>query len=71
MSDEDLKKAYRNGWIMVTLVAVFIVSFFAFVLFSAYGAPKSEWDMGGVKFVPASSDYGEGYYVPPVKGDAP
>ena len=71
MSDEDLKKAFRNGWILVTVAAAFIVTFFAFVLFVSYDAPKSEWDMGNVDFVPAASDYGEGYYVPPVKGESP
>ena len=71
MTDEELKKSYRNSWILVILAAAFVVGFFAFVLFTAYGAPKSDWDMGAVKFVPSSSDYGEGYYVPPVKGEAP
>ncbi len=64
---ENLKKAYRNAWILVLVATVFIVGFFAFVLYFSFGAPKSDWDMGGVKFVPASSSYGEGYYVPPVE----
>lgn len=60
----DLKTAYRNGWLLWLVAVVFIVSFFGFVLFFAYHAPRPGWDMGGEKFVPAQSDYGEGYYLP-------
>ena len=60
----NLKTAYRNGWLLWLVAVTFIVSFFGFVLFVAYCAPRPGWEMGGKKFVPAQSDYAEGYYLP-------
>ena len=74
MADADLKRAFRNGYILLCEAFVFVVIFFLFVLRFSLNAPKPGWEMGGQKFVPASSDYGNGYYVLPVKdekGEAP
>jgi hypothetical protein len=71
MSTENLKAAYRNAWLLWLGAVAFIVGFFAFVLYFAYSAPRPDWKMGAEKFVPAQSDYGEGYYAPvtaPAKG---
>ena len=68
---QDLKTAYRNAWILWLAAVLFIIGFFGFVLFVAHDAPRHGWHMGGKKFVPAQSDYGEGYYAPvtiPEKG---
>ena len=65
MSD-DLKKAFRNGWILLAAAVIFIVGFFAFTLFFSLKAPKPGWEMGGEDFVPARSDKAEGYFVPPI-----
>jgi hypothetical protein len=72
MEPEALKKAFRNGWILVAVATLFFVAFFAFTLAAAKDAPKPGWDMGGVPFVPASSTYGNDYYtpMPKEKGDA-
>ena len=69
---ESLNRAFRNSWILVVVVTVLIIGFFAFTLAFARGAPRSGWDMGGVSFVPASSTYGNDYYTPKpeVKGAA-
>jgi hypothetical protein len=72
-NDLDLKIAFRNGWILWLCAVGFIVGFFLFTLFFALDAPRHSWDMGAEKFVPAQSDYGEGYYAPvtlPEKGGA-
>lgn len=71
MSTENLKTAYRNAWLLWLGAVIFIVGFFVFVLYFAYNAPRPDWEMGAEKFVPAQSDYGEGYYAPltgPAKG---
>ncbi len=65
MKPDELKKAFRNGWILVVLAAMFIIGFFLFTLTVAKDAPKEAWEMGGVPFVPASSTYANDYYVPP------
>jgi hypothetical protein len=71
MDPESLKKAFRNGWILVALATAFVIGFFAFTLAVGKDAPKPDWEMGGVPFVPASSDYGNNYYTrpPEVKGE--
>jgi hypothetical protein len=63
---DDLKKGYRNAWILVALAVVFIIGFFAFTLYFSLDAPREGWEMGGEDFVPARSDKAEGYFVPPV-----
>ena len=67
----DLQTAYRNAWLLWLAAVVFIVGFLGFVLLLAYNAPGHGWEMGAKNFVPAQSDYGEGYYLPvtpPAKG---
>jgi hypothetical protein len=73
ITESDLKIAFRNGWLLWLVSVAFIVLFFVFVLYFAYNAPKPGWEMGGKQFVPAQSEYGEGYYLPvnqPEKGEA-
>ena len=69
MEDVELKKAFRNGYLLLAAAFVFVVLFFLFVLKFSLHAPKPGWEMGGTKFVPASSDYGNRYWVPPVKAE--
>ena len=71
MDNAALKKAFRNAWILVVLAAVFIVVVVLFVYRTNANPPEPEWNMGGVPFVPASSNHAEGYYSPvdgPTKG---
>ena len=72
MTPEELKKAFRNGWILVVLATAFIIGFFAFTVLFSKDAPKPGWEMGGVSFVPASSPYGNDYHTPApeVKGES-
>ena len=55
MADADLKRAFRNGYILLCVAFVFVVIFFLFVLRFSLNAPKPGCEMGGQKFVPASS----------------
>jgi hypothetical protein len=64
MDRAQLKKAYRNAWILLVLIAAFLLAFFWFTLRANEDHPPVEWDMGGVEFVPASSTYANGYYAP-------
>jgi hypothetical protein len=59
----QLKRAFRNGWILLVIAALFTVLFFLFTLDANEDHPAVEWDMGGVPFVPASSVYANGYYT--------
>ena len=62
MQQKELKKAFRNAWILWALAVAFIVALSLFVRKTNQNPPPQEWDMGGKSFVPASSTYGNGYY---------
>lgn len=64
MDHPNLRKSFRNAWMLIILSLVFIVSFFLFTLRLNEPGREARWDMGGESFVPASSVYGEGYYLP-------
>ena len=64
MSDTSMNRAYRNGWILVIIAASAVISMAAFVFETNDPGSESEWRMGGVPFVPASSNRAEGWYVP-------
>jgi len=64
MDKEQLRKAYRNAWILLLVVVAFLFVFFVFTLRINEDHPPVEWDMGGVEFVPASSIYANGYHAP-------
>jgi hypothetical protein len=65
MDDADLRRAFRNGWLL-TAVSLAFVAGFAYLVFETNrpGTP-TEWDMGGEPFLPASAPEAEGYYLPP------
>ena len=67
MNDAELKKAFRNGYLLLGGAFVFIILFFLWVLHFSLDAPKETWEMGGEAFVPASSNTANGYYVPPIE----
>ena len=64
VSDASLNKAFRNAWILVALAAVFVVLVAWFVFRTNDPSHEPRWDMGGDRFVPASSNHAEGYYSP-------
>lgn len=63
--DKDLKRGFRNAWILTLLGVVYVVAFFYLAWTkNSPGHPRT-WQMGGTPFVPASSPYAEGYYTTP------
>jgi hypothetical protein len=64
MDRAQLKKAYRNAWILLLIVTAFVAVFFWFTVRANEDHPPVEWDMGGVEFVPAGSAYANGYHAP-------
>jgi hypothetical protein len=65
VDDKDLRRGFRNAWILTLLGALYVVAFF-YLAWTRNTPPHPEaWDMGGKPFVPASSPYAEGYYVKP------
>ena len=70
MGDGELKRGYRNAWILTLLGAVYIVLFFMLATAtSPPGQDQVDWNMGGRDFVPASSNEAEGYYLPVTEPD--
>jgi hypothetical protein len=64
----SLKHAYRNGWILIFFVTVFVILFFTLIFVANYPGKQTHWDMGGKPFVPASSVYATGYFAPAKAG---
>jgi hypothetical protein len=69
MDDKELKRGYRNAWILTLLGAVYIVLFCALAAATSLPEPEVLWNMGGTGFVPASSTEAEGYYLPVTEPD--
>lgn len=65
MQYRELKKAIANGWILWFLAVVFIVAMSLFVRKMGDNKKSPEWEMGGKEFIPASSTYGNGYFIEP------
>jgi hypothetical protein len=61
----EMKRGYRNGWILTVLLLIFVLGFFALTFRLMSPDKPIKWDMDGRSFVPASSEYGDGYYQPP------
>lgn len=68
-NDAKLKKAYRNGWILLLLAILLSVILFNFAVLTNLPGQAPTWDMGGKPFVPASSPYANGYYEPPANAE--
>ena len=62
MTDDKIKKGFRNAWILVVAALIFILVSFLFVWKTNENQKEPSWRMGDVPFVPASSHYGNGYY---------
>lgn len=61
----EYRRGCRNGWLLTAGAALFIVAFFYFTYRMNTPPPPQGWDMGGTAFVPASSDYANGYETAP------
>ena len=68
LSEDALRKGFRNGWLFTVMAAALIVGSFFFVWLTNTPAQPERWDVGGTPFVPASSSQAEGYYLPPTPG---
>ncbi len=64
MDANALRKSYRNAWMLTLAAAVFILLAFLFTLLANTPGRPAGWNAGGMPFVPASSPYAEGYYLP-------
>jgi hypothetical protein len=62
ISSTELKTGYRRAWLLTGFAAIFIVSMLLFVFLLIQSDQPDQWNMGGKSFVPASSEYGQGYY---------
>jgi len=68
MDQQTLKRAYRNAWIVLLIAILISVAFFWLALRTNEPPVEPEFEMGNVPFVPASSTYAEGYYLPVEEG---
>lgn len=69
MQEKDLKRGYRNAWLLALLGVVYIVIFYALATATSLPEPEVQWNMGGAEFVPASSPEAEGYHLPVTEPD--
>ena len=63
-SDAQLKRGFRNAWVLAAIAAVFVVVFLLFTVKMNTPATPVTWKMGGTPFVPASAMSADGYYRP-------
>lgn len=67
MDERRLKRAVRNGWILMLVLALLSLGLFYLTYRTNHPGERPRWDMGGAPFVPASSPHASGYYQPPHK----
>ena len=65
MDEGQLKKAFRNVWLLVAIGLLYTALYLCLALWTGRHTPEPAWDMDGEPFVPASSPYADGYPVPP------
>ncbi len=64
MDEKQLKRGYRNGWIL-TLLLILLVAFWTwFTMVTNADEVEPAWVMGDRPFVPGESAYGMGYHTP-------
>ena len=61
-SEKELRRGYRNAWILTGLGILYIVAYLALAFWTNQPEKAPTWDMDGTPFVPASSVEAEGYY---------
>jgi hypothetical protein len=61
-SEKDLRKGYRNAWVLTGLGILYIVVYLLLALWTNLPEKAPGWDMDGTPFVPASAVEAEGYY---------
>ena len=61
MDDKELKRGYRNGWILTLLLILLVALWTWFTMTTNAKEVKPHWVMGGRDFVPGASAYGMGY----------
>ena len=61
MDAQELKKAFRRGWLLVFLGIVYSMGFWLLAIETNMPEEPPVWDMDGKPFVPASSPYADGY----------
>ena len=64
MDDSELKRGFRNAWVLTLVAAIFVAAFALFVWKMNTPAEPVTWRMGGTPFVPSSSIAADGYDKP-------
>lgn len=67
MDDKELKRGYRNGWILTGILLILIVLWTWFTIATNTPEVAPVWVQGGRPFVPGESNYGMGYETPTPK----
>lgn len=65
MDDATVERAWRRGWLLAILGALWLLGLFLLAFHTNRPAPPARWDMGGTAFVPASSIQADGWPVTP------
>lgn len=64
MDEKELKKGYRNAWILTLLLILLVAGWTWFSLLTNSDEVAPHWVQGGRAFVPGESAYGLGYKTP-------
>jgi hypothetical protein len=64
MEERELKRGFRNGWILVLLLLALIAAWTAFTIWTNRDEVPPHFVPGGRDFVPGESPYGMGYRTP-------
>lgn len=64
LDDKQLRRGYRNAWLLAALSVLFVAAFAYFTIAINTPEPEVKWDMGGKPFVPASGPEASGYFAP-------
>lgn len=64
MDDKQLKRGYRNGWILTLLLILLVAGWTWFTMVTNEDEVEPHWAQGNRDFVPGESAYGMGYHTP-------
>lgn len=64
MDEKELKRGYRNAWILTLLLILLVAGWTWFTMVTNADEVPPHWAQGGRDFVPGESAYGMGYQTP-------
>jgi hypothetical protein len=66
MDERELRRGFRNGWILTLLLLLLVALWTAFTMWANWDEVEPRWAQGNQAFVPGESRHAMGYDVPQV-----